>query len=130
MKTPRLSINCLFHRVRKGGGRRIVLASVRARSSSCAWIKLTSIFAVLHYATRLVARYNSLVEYHERNRDAREVQLAQSDERLQQSQVELDGRHGDISMKAEHWNTTNDSLDRTLTNVEHGLHNHHQRNSL
>jgi chromosome condensin MukBEF ATPase and DNA-binding subunit MukB len=75
-----------------------------------------------------VERYNCLVDYYERNRDAREERLAQSDEGLHQSQEQLFGRHDDFSREAGHWVTTNDSLDRALTNVEHGLH-HQQRNS-
>lgn len=97
-----------------------VLAAHRA----LVWMKLTLsfFFAVLHYATRFVERYNCLVEYREHNRDAREVQLAQSDEGLNENQEQLDGRHGDLSGQAVHWTTTNDNLERTLTNVEHGLH--------
>ena len=68
------------------------------------------------------------MDYCERNRDAREERLAQSDEGLHQSQEQLFGRHGDFSREAGHWVTTNDGLDRALTNVEHGLH-HQQRNS-
>lgn len=85
----------------------------------------TFFFAVLFYATRLVERYNSLVEHYERNRDAREERLAETDEGLQQNQGQLFGRHGDFSREAGHWLTTNDGLDHTLTS---GLH-HQQHNS-
>src|SRR6266436_4269670 len=85
-------------------------------------------FAVLYYATRLVERYHRLVEYCEHNRDAREQTLAQSDEGLRQHQEQLFGRHGDFSRQAEYWVSTNNSLDRALTNDEHAMH-HQQRNS-
>jgi chromosome condensin MukBEF ATPase and DNA-binding subunit MukB len=81
-----------------------------------------NIFAVLYYATRLVERYNRLVEYCEHTRDAREQMLAQSDEGLRQNQEQLFGRHGDFSREAGHWISTNNSLDRALTNDEHGMH--------
>lgn len=81
-----------------------------------------NVFAVLCYATRLVERYNRLVEYCEHTRDAREQMLAQSDEGLCQDQEQLFGRHGDFSRQEGHWVSTNNSLDRALTNGEHGMH--------
>ena len=86
-------------------------------------------FAVLYYATRLVERYNHLVEYCEHTRDAREQMLAQSDEGLRQNQEQLFDRHGDFSRQADHWVSTNNSLDRALTNGEHGMH-HQQYNGV
>lgn len=88
----------------------------------------SNIFAVLQYATQLVERYNRLMEYCEHTRDAREQMLAQSDEGLRQNQEQLFGRHGDFSRQAGHWVSTNNSLDRALTNGEHEMH-HQQRNS-
>ncbi|KAF8495796.1 hypothetical protein F5888DRAFT_1635473 [Russula emetica] len=77
---------------------------------------------ILCYATRLVERYNRLVEYCEHTRDAREQMLAQSDEGLRQNREQLLGRHGDFSREAGHWVSTNNSLDRALANDEHGMH--------
>jgi len=88
----------------------------------------SNIFAVLHYATRLVERYNSLVEYCEHNRDARDQMLAQSDEGLRHNQELLLGSHADFSRQAGHWVSTNDNLNRALTDGEHGMH-HQQCNS-
>jgi hypothetical protein len=84
-------------------------------------------FTVLYYATRLVDRYDRLVEYCEHTRDAREQMLVQSDEGLCQNQEQLFDRHGDFSRQASHWVSTNNSLDRALTNGEHGMH-HQQYN--
>ena len=90
-----------------------------------------NIFAVLHYATRLVERYSRLVEHCEHTRDAREQMFAQSErEGLRQNQEQLFGRHGDFSRQAEHWVSTNNSLDRTLTNGEHGMHHHQCNNTM
>lgn len=83
---------------------------------------------ILYYANRLVDRYNRLVEYCEHTRDAREQMLAQSDEGLRQNQEQLFSRHGDFSRQVEHWVSTNNSLDRALTNGEHEMH-HQQYNS-
>jgi hypothetical protein len=68
------------------------------------------------------------VEYCEHTRDAREQMLAQTDEGLCQDQEQLFGRHGDFSRQAGHWVSTDNSLDRALTNGEHGMH-HQQYNS-
>jgi hypothetical protein len=95
---------------------------VRSLPFPCA-IKIDSnIFAVLQYATRVVERYNRLVEYCEHNRDAREQMLAQSDKGLHQNQEQLFDRHGDFSRQAGHWVSTNNNLDRALTNGERGMY--------
>jgi hypothetical protein len=88
----------------------------------------SNMFVVLYYATRLVERYDRLVEYCEHTRDARGHMLAQLDEGLRQNQEQLFSRHGDFSRQAGHWVSTNNNLDRALTNDEHGMH-HQQYNS-
>jgi chromosome condensin MukBEF ATPase and DNA-binding subunit MukB len=83
----------------------------------------SNIFAVLHYANRLVERYGHLVEHCEHTGNAREQMLAQSDEGLRQNQEQLFGSHDEFSRQAGHWVSTNNSLDRALSNnSELGMH--------
>jgi hypothetical protein len=89
---------------------------------------VNEVFAVLHYATQLVERYNDLLEYHERNNGVRKGQLAQSDQGLTESQGQLLSRHGDYSRMMDHWVATTNSFDSALGNVAPGLR-HQQRNS-
>jgi hypothetical protein len=86
------------------------------------------LFAVLHYATHLVERYNHLVKYCqcEHNTDAREWQPFQSDGALSQNQNQLLSRHDDFSRMAEHLAASNVNLDRAFRDFEPGLQ---QRNS-
>lgn len=85
----------------------------------------SNVFSVLHYAARLVEKYSRLAEHCEHTRDAREQMLAQSDEGLRQNQEQLFGGHDEFSKQAGHWVSTNNSLDRALTNSEHGMHQQH-----
>ena len=91
-------------------------------------LAINEVFAVLHYATQLVERYNHLLEYYERNNSVRKGQLAQSDQELTESQGQLLTRHGDYSRMMGHWVATTNNLDSALGNVEPGLR-HQQRNS-
>ena len=66
--------------------------------------------------------YNRLVKYCqcERNMDAREWQLVQSDGALSQNQSQLLSRHDDFSRMAEHLVATNVNLDHALRDFEPG----------
>lgn len=74
-------------------------------------------------------KYNRLMEYCqcERNVDAREWQLVQSDGDLSQNQSQLLNRHDDFSRMAEHLVANNVNLDHALGDFEPGPHQH--RNS-
>jgi hypothetical protein len=87
---------------------------------------IDSFLAVLHYAIQLVDKYNRLMEYCqcERNMDAREWQLAQSDGDLSQNQSQLLNQHDDFSRMAEHLIATNVNLDHALGDFEPGTHQH------